>query len=463
MKQKKVYLLGIGGSAMSNLAGMFVTLGWKVLGSDQKVYSPASDYLSSQNISYFEGYDADHIDETIDLVVIGNVVSKDNPEVMAVVEKKLPFLSMPGALFEYFMKDKERIAVCGTHGKTTTTSLLAWIFYHSLKNPSYFVGGIPKNFGKGFEVSKGNHFIIEGDEYDTAFFEKTPKFLHYHPQHAIISSIEFDHADIYKDFDHVFEQFEKLIEQKPQTIVACVEQPSVQKLIKNISHAIGYGESQGHYQYRNVQNESFGQSFDVWFEDCVLFRVKTRLLGKHNRLNILACVAMARVHGIEHSAIQEAIWTFEGVVKRQEFLAEKNGVAIYFDFAHHPSAIATTIDGFLPVAKARGGRLIVALEPRSNTMRRKIFEKSLPESLSKANIVLMYNVFQKKDKLNQDQLLDPAQVVLDLQKMGSHAFFCEDAQSLLTRLSQEAKPNDIVVFMSNGDFQSLPKLAFQEK
>lgn len=464
MSSKKVHLVGIGGSAMSNLALMFSRSSWKVTGSDQNVYPPASTTLEAHQISYSQGYTNEYLRDDLDLVVIGNVVSRENTEAKACLEKNLPYTSMSGALFDFFMKEKKRIAVCGTHGKTTTTSLMAWVYHEAGVDPSYFVGGIPNNFDQGFRLGKGDHFVIEGDEYDTAYFEKTPKFLHYKPQHVIITSIEFDHADIYRDFDHVFEQFEKLVAQLPPdgSLIACSDHDAVAKVAKGYSQAITYGKQNANWTYQNQKDEKNGQSFDVFNNNQKIMHVHTHLLGEHNRLNILAVIAQADVHGLDLDRVRNAISTFQGVKKRQEWIGECSGVAVYEDFAHHPSAIATTIDGFLPMVRARQGRLIVALEPRSNTMRRKIFQQRLVESFAGADIVCVNQVFQKKDALEKDSQLSPDDLVADLTQRGIKALAPKNVEELIAYISQTVQSNDVVVFMSNGNFDDAARRLTQK-
>ncbi|MCB0272570.1 MAG: UDP-N-acetylmuramate:L-alanyl-gamma-D-glutamyl-meso-diaminopimelate ligase [Bdellovibrionales bacterium] len=454
-KQKHVHLLGIGGSAMSNVALMFHSCGWEVTGTDQNVYPPASTSLEKNGIGYYQGYKKEHVHAGIDLVIVGNVISRDNVEAQKCMELDLPYLSMPQALFDHFMKDKARIAICGTHGKTTTTSLLSWILDCSKNDPSFFIGGVPVNYQRGYHIGKGAHFVIEGDEYDTAYFEKTPKFLHYHPQHVILTSIEFDHADIYRDFDHVYEQFDLLVKQIPQdgSLVACFEHASVKKVSENFPHTVSYAHQDADWTLKNQQDEPYGQSFDVFKYNVYKGRVKTELLGPHSRLNILACLAQAEIQGVDVDKAIAAIETFQGVKKRQELKGEKGNIAVYEDFAHHPTAIATTLSGFVPLKQRRKGKLIVAIEPRSNTMRRKIFQDQLPQSFDQADVIFIANVFAKKDALSQDQMLRPQDIVTSLEKRGKKAFAPHDLDELLRDICQMAKPNDVVVFMSNGDFQ----------
>lgn len=459
--KKNVHLLGIGGSAMSNLALMFQEVGWCVTGTDQKVYPPASLVLAEHGITYNQGYQAGNIGSDIDHVIVGNVISKDNEELRACLAKDLPLMSMPKALFEHFMKNKHRIAVCGTHGKTTTTSLLAWIFQSSQKHPSFFVGGVPVNFQEGYQLSEGQAFIIEGDEYDTAYFEKTPKFLHYHPNHVIITSVEFDHADIYKDLDHVKAQFQTLIDQDPsgRTYFVCTDSDHAVSLEIPKDARVTYGHQDATWTINNVQALEKGQTFDVCRDEKVMGTIQTKLLGAHNRLNVLAATVVSLENNISFDQIRNAVGSFEGVAKRQDDRGEHGGVAVYLDFAHHPTAVQTTIEGFLGVAKARGGRLIVALEPRSNTMRRKIFQQALVNSLQKAHGVVLASVFQKKDNLSVEEQLDPKQLAQALQDLGVKTQACQDKDELIDACVNMVKPKDVLVMMSNGDFQgALPDI-----
>ena len=456
---KTVHLMGIGGSAMACLAGMFKEIGWNVQGTDGKIYPPASTMLEKLGIKVFEGYDPKNLTPHPDLVVVGNVISRPNPEAQELARLNLPYVSMPQALEKYFLQGHQRVVITGTHGKTTTTSLMTWILDVAGRKPGFFVGGMPLTFGQGFRVGAGNEFVLEGDEYDTAFWEKTPKFLHYGAQHVIMTSVEFDHADIYRDLDHVIEQFEKLVSIIPVdgSLTACGESDLVKKIAGKYPNVKFYGFSKEHdFNAQNIRNTESGIAFDLYRKDKMIQTVDTPMLGKHNILNAVACISLAESLKIPLDKTLEAIKTFRGVKKRQEKIGEVNGVVVYEDFAHHPTAIADTIDGFVPMARARKGTLWALFEPRTTTVRRKIFQDVLPKSFMKADEIVMANVFKKADSLSKDESLDPQDVVNQLIENGKSARYLE-TQDIVPTLVKLVRKGDVVLFMSNGDFQNNPR------
>jgi len=456
---KTVHLLGIGGSAMACLAGMFKEIGWNVQGTDGKIYPPASTMLEKLGIKVFEGYGPQNLESKPDLVVVGNVISRPNPEAQEMVRLNLPYVHMCQALEQYFLQGHRRVAITGTHGKTTTTSLMTWILDVAGRKPGFFVGGMPLNFGQGFRVGSGNEFVIEGDEYDTAYWEKTPKFLHYGAQHVIMTSVEFDHADIYRDLDHVIEQFEKLVAIIPTdgSLTACGESDLVKKIASKFPGVKFYGFSKNHdYNAQNIRTTDHGLAFDLFHKYEFVRVIDTPMLGHHNILNALSCISMADNLGVPLEKTIEAIKTFRGVKKRQEKIGEISGVAVYEDFAHHPTAISETIDAFVPLAKARKGKLWALFEPRSNTVRRKVFQDVLPKSFMKADEIIMANVFKKADSLSKEESLDPLDVVNHLKDKKKSARYLE-TQDIVPTLVPLVKKGDVVLFMSNGDFQNNPR------
>lgn len=463
---KTVHLMGVGGSAMACLAGMFKDIGWNVQGSDQKIYPPASTLLEKKGIKTFEGYSEKNLHPHPDLVVVGNVISRPNPEAQELLKLGLPYVSMPQALEQYFLGGNRRVVITGTHGKTTTTSLMTWILDVAGRKPGFFVGGMPLNFGQGFRVGSRHEFVLEGDEYDTAFFEKTPKFLHYGAEHVIMTSVEFDHADIYRDLDHVIEQFEKLVSIIPDhgSLTACGESDLVKKISSKYPKTKYYGFSKSFdVNAQDIRSTKQGMAFDFYRKSEKIQTIESPLLGSHNILNTLACLSMADSLSIPFEKAVEAIGTFKGVKKRQEKIDEINGVAIYEDFAHHPTAIAETIGAFVPMVKERKGKLWALFEPRSNTVRRKIFQDVLPKSFMKADEIVMANVFKKQDSLSKNESLDPLDVVNHLKSEGKSARYLE-TQDIVPTLKGLVQPGDVVLFMSNGDFQNNPrKLASELK
>lgn len=456
---KTVHLMGIGGSAMACLAGMFKDIGWNVQGTDGKIYPPASTMLEKLGIKTFEGYDAKNLHPNPDLVVVGNVISRPNPEAQELLKLNLPYMHMAQALEKYFLQGHRRAVITGTHGKTTTTSLMTWILESCGRKPGFFVGGMPVNFGQGFRVGTGKEFVIEGDEYDTAFWEKTPKFLHYGAQHVVMTSVEFDHADIYRDLDHVIEQFEKLVSIIPSdgSLSACGESELVKKIASKYAKVKFYGFSSDHdFNAQNIQTTANGVSFDLYKKSEFVRTIQSPMLGRHNVLNTLACISMSEALGLNLDEVIKGIASYRGVKKRQEKIGEIGGVVVYEDFAHHPTAIAETIDAFVPMVKARRGKLWALFEPRSNTVRRKVFQDVLPLSFMKADEIVMANVFKKADSLSNDQMLDPQDVVNHLKDKGKSARYLE-TQDIVPTLVQLVKKGDVVLFMSNGDFQNNPR------
>jgi UDP-N-acetylmuramate: L-alanyl-gamma-D-glutamyl-meso-diaminopimelate ligase len=465
---KTVHLMGIGGSAMACLAGMFKDIGWNVQGTDGKIYPPASTTLERLGIKVFEGYDAKNLHPHPDLVVVGNVISRPNPEAQELLKLNLPYVSMPQALDKYFLQGHRRLVMSGTHGKTTTTSLMTCILETCGRKPGFFVGGIPLNFGQGYRIGSGKEFVLEGDEYDTAFWEKTPKFLHYGAQHVVMTSVEFDHADIYRDLDHVIEQFVKLVSIIPAdgSLSACGESELVKEIAGKYKGVKFYGFSKEHdFNAQNILSTANGVSFDLYRKTEKICSVQSPLIGRHNVLNTLACITMSQAIGLDLDKVIDGVMAYRGVKKRQEKIGEVDGVVVYEDFAHHPTAIAETIDAFEPMVKARGGKLWALFEPRSNTVRRKVFQDVLPQSFMKADEIVMANVFKKADSLSKDESLDPLDVVNHLKDQGKSARYLE-TQDIVPTLVPLVKKGDVVLFMSNGDFQNNPRklvAALEEK
>ena len=458
--------MGVGGMGMVTLAGLFGQKGWKVRGSDQNVYPPASTELALLKVEVREGFRKENLSPKPDLVVVGNVISRGNPEAEALLTSDIPYVSMPQALTENFLLDRESLVVTGTHGKTTTTSLLAWILAEAGQDPGLFVGGVPGNFGQGYRLGSGKPFVIEGDEYDTAFFEKTPKFLHYRPTDIILTSIEFDHADIYRDLDHVLSQFHRLLEiLSPQAqVVACADYGTVLDLCRerNPKNLQLYGLSpQAHWRAENVVVTESGTRFEVVHRGKKWGSVDSPMLGHHNVNNALACLVLAAARGISPETVIQAISTFKGVKRRQEKIGESQGIVLYDDFAHHPTAIGATLAAFRKMAQVRRGKLWAVLEPRSNTLRRKIFQNELPQSLGLADRILLAPVYQKKDSLAAEERLDPKAVIEHLQSQGKDAQACQDGQDILNTIVRDAQKNDVVVFMSNGSFGEIPRKVFK--
>jgi len=456
-----VHLLGIAGSAMSPMAGMLKERGFHVTGTDVNVYPPASTLLDSLGIRWNEGYRTENLQPAPDLAVIGNAISRGNAELEYILDEKIPYCSMPQLLEDHFLPGKASIVVAGTHGKTTTTAMLAWIFQTAGRCPDFLIGGVAPNFGdRSYGLGGGEEFIIEGDEYDTAFFDKAPKFLHYHPDELILTSLEFDHADIYPDLASIALQFRRLV-----------------NLVPRRGRILIWGES---CELREVAAkafclvETFGLSPEcdwcagdiVWHDSATEFRVAYRgnevariripAAGRHNVLDALAALALAYGRGVECDAIAHALAMFQSVRRRMEIKGEVGGVLVVEDFAHHPTAIRLTLEA----ARTRwpGRKIWVAVEPRSNTMRRKVFQDALPDALALADAVL-FGPVNRAQLLEEGERLSPQAIADSIRARGRFAHAFASSDEISEHLAEKAGQGDIVLIMSNGSFDGLtPKL-----
>lgn len=452
-EQQHIHLIGICGTAMASLAGLLKQRGFKVTGSDAAAYPPMSDFLASINIPLAQPYAEANLKPRPDLVVVGNAISRGNPELEYLLDERMPFRSLPDVLHEFFLRTREPIVVAGTHGKTTTTSMLAWIFQSAGKDPSFLIGGIAENFGSSFALKQGKHFILEGDEYDTAFFDKGPKFLHYFPQAVILTSVEFDHADIYKDLEAVKTAFKRLINLVPRKgkIIAWDAHPNVDEcLARAFSPVERYGKKEDSFwRITNLNFAPDSTSWSVLREEKPWADFQVSLAGEYNVLNATAAAAMASHYGIEPMAIAEALRTFKSVKRRLEIKAEINGITIIDDFAHHPTAIAETLKALR--TRYPSARLWAIFEPRSNTVRRKILQKELVASLSLADQVVIASVF-KAEAIPEDERLTTASVVAGVKRNGKPARELADADAIVKEVAPELRSGDLVAILSNGGF-----------
>jgi UDP-N-acetylmuramate: L-alanyl-gamma-D-glutamyl-meso-diaminopimelate ligase len=450
---RRVHLIGICGTAMASLAGLLQQRGFSVSGSDAAAYPPMSDVLRGMRIPVSEPYSEDNLKPTPDLVVVGNAISRGNVELEYVLDHRIPFTSLPQILHESFLCGREPVVVAGTHGKTTTTSMLAWIFEVAGKQPSFLIGGVAENFGASFALRPGEQFILEGDEYDTAFFDKGPKFLHYFPQSVVLTSVEFDHADIYKDLDSVKTAFKRLVNLVPRSgyLVAHDNSANVDECISRAFCKVErYGLREGS-QWR-VRDLNFLPTETSWTIDrngrpWAQFRMA--LAGEYNVLNATAAAAMAARYEIAPETIAEALAAFKSVKRRLEVKAEIAGVTIIDDFAHHPTAIAETLKALR--TRYKGRRLWAVLEPRSNTLRRNIFFRELVESLSLADEVVVATVFKAEAIPEKERLSTPA-VIEQLKRQGHAARECRDADAIVDSITPELRDGDVVAILSNGGF-----------
>jgi UDP-N-acetylmuramate: L-alanyl-gamma-D-glutamyl-meso-diaminopimelate ligase len=458
-KVKHIHMIGVGGSAMSPLAGMLRERGYRVTGSDAGVYPPASTFLESLGIEYFTSFDPQHLTPAPDLIIVGNAISRGNVEVEDMLDRKLPYRSLPELLEEEFLPGKHSIVVSGTHGKTTTTAMLAWMFHVAKRRPNFLVGGIAENFGQAYGLGGGEEFILEGDEYDSAYWDKAAKFFHYHPDDLIITSLEFDHADIYSDFDVYQLAFRRLVNLVPRRgrVVVWGDSEAGEALGNSTAKAfcpvIRYGFQPGNdWLATNVQSDGDTMTFKVTYKGETYADIRLAATGRHNILNSLAALIVGQGRGIRREAIQEALSSFRSVKRRMDVKGEVDGVLVVDDFAHHPTAIKATIEA----ARLRwpDKRLWAVLEPRSNSMRRKVFQDALPQSLALGDKVLLGSV-HRAGQLADDQRLDPETVAVGVRNLGRDARVLPGAEAIADLLAAEAKPGDLLLIMSNGSFDGL--------
>ena len=456
---KHIHLIGIGGSAMAPLAGMLRERGYKVTGSDAGVYPPASTLLESFGIEYAATFDGNNLTPAPDLIVVGNAISRGNVEVEEMLDRKLPHRSLPEILEEEFLPGKHSIVVSGTHGKTTTTAMVAWIFHVAGKHPNFLVGGVAENFGKSYGLAGGPEFILEGDEYDSAYWDKAAKFLHYQPDDLIITSVEFDHADIYADFDVyqlAFKRLVNLVPRRGRVVVwgdsAGGEAPS-KVTEKAFCPVITYGfDPQNDWVASNVSIVDEQMHFRVHFKGDLYGDFSLSASGRHNVLNALAAIIVAQGRGIRTESLQSALPTFQSVKRRMDVKGEIDNILVVDDFAHHPTAIRATIEA----ARLRwpNRRIWAVLEPRSNSMRRRVFQDALPQSLALADRVILGCV-HRAGQLADEQRLDPATITSAVEELGKDARALPSADAIADFLATEARPNDLLLVMSNGSFDGL--------
>lgn len=437
---------------MASLAGMLKQRGIHVTGSDASVYPPMSDFLASLAIPVAQPYNESNLKPRPDLVVVGNAISRGNPELEYVLDERIPMRSMPEVLQEYFLRSREPIVVAGTHGKTTVTSMLAWIFQSAGLMPSFLVGGIAENFNSSFAVKQGKHFIIEGDEYDTAFFDKGPKFLHYMPSSLLLTHVEFDHADIYKDLDAVKTAFKRLVNLVPRRgrIIAYDSENVAECVSKAFCPVEFYGFSPvAQWRAFDLHFSSDNTSWRVQRDGKIWGEFEFSLAGAYNVLNATAAAAMAASYGVDPAAIADALRSFKSVKRRMEVKAEINGITVIDDFAHHPTAIAATLEAVR--TRYPGRKLWAIFEPRSNTLRRKVFEQDLVRSLAVADEIVVAAVF-RPEAVPEAERLETAAVIASLRAMKKSAREFKDADAIVAAVAPEMRPGDVVALLSNGGF-----------
>jgi UDP-N-acetylmuramate: L-alanyl-gamma-D-glutamyl-meso-diaminopimelate ligase len=458
--KKHIHLIGICGTAMASLAGMLKQRGFRVTGSDAAAYPPMSDFLAELRIPVAQPFDPRNLEPRPDLVVVGNAMSRGNAELEHLLDQRIPFCSLPQLLHEEFLLGKEVLVVAGTHGKTTTTSMLAWIFHTAGMQPSFLIGGIAENFGSSFHLGQGKHFILEGDEYDTAFFDKGPKFLHYFPDAVILTSVEFDHADIYKDLDAVETAFKRLVNLIPRRgrIIAfdgvaseAIESASLERCLQKAFCPVErYGAgARADWRIANLEFEPGRTSWSVLHEGRAWAELEFPLAGEYNVWNATAAAALAAAYGISKEEIAAALKTFKSVKRRLEVKAQVNGITIIDDFAHHPTAIAGTLKALR--ARYAGARLWAILEPRSNTLRRRVLQADLARSLALADEVIVAGVF-RSEAVPVHERLELPELAVDIQRHGRRARLIVDADEIVRTIAPEMRRGDVVAILSNGGF-----------
>ena len=445
------HFLGICGTLMGSVAAALKERGHVVTGSDAGMYPPMSDFLAARGIAIQAPFSPANLPPSADMIIIGNAMSRGNPEVEEVLNRRLPYISLPEALRTHFLGGKRNFVVTGTHGKTTTSALLAWMFESAGRNPSYLIGGIPANLGQGARFTDSEMCVIEGDEYDTAFFDKRSKFVHYLPECVIINNLEFDHADIFRDLDEIILSFTRLVNIVPKNgliLVNADDRNVARAVAKSPAPLLPVGlTAAGEGRIHEITYAEGETSFHVFGQ-----RFAMELGGEFNVRNAAMAIGAARFAGLTGDEIQAALTSFAGVKRRQEMRGEENGIAVMDDFGHHPTAIAETLAGLR--RRRSTGRIWAIFEPRSNTTRRKIFQQSLPAAFAQADGVILAQV-ARLDQLPEADRLDPERVIADIAATGRPAFYEADTAAIVQRAHSLARPGDLVVVFSNGGFDGI--------
>ncbi len=455
---KRVHLIGVGGTAMAALAGMLSERGLLVTGSDNQLYEPTASLLRNSRVKVIAGFSPANLSPAPDLVVVGNVIMRVNPEAVALLESPIPYLSMPEALWHFFLKDRRVLMVAGTHGKTTSTAMMAHVLHAAGRDPSMLVGGVANDFGSNYRIGAGSDFVIEGDEYDTAFFDKGPKFLHYHAHGAIITAVEFDHADIYRDLEHVKESFRALVEQldSSRVLAVCADFPHAIEVSANArARRLSFGLREGEYRATEISIGGEGAKFSITHGGKrIVDAVHLPMGGRMNVANALGVYVLLSAFGVSDAEILSGFKSFTGVVRRQQVTGEANGVTVVDDFAHHPTAIGVTLEAI--AERFPGRRILAAFEPRSNTARRNVFQDSFAAAFDLASRVYLGPVyFKENDPIPPDQRLATDALASAISARGPVALACDSNDRILERMLSDARSGDVALFMSNGPFDGL--------
>jgi len=449
----RIHLIGICGTAMATLGAMLKDAGYTVTGSDEGMYPPMNDFLAQKRIDAREGYDAANLRPAPNLVVVGNALSRGNPEIEYMLDGRIPFMSLPETLKTFFLRHKTPVIVTGTHGKTTTTSMISWCMTSAGLQPDFLIGGIAENFQSSYELNGGEYFVAEGDEYDSAFFDKGPKFLHYLPYIAVVGNVEFDHADIYADLDAVKLQFRRFVNLIPRNgfLAVGADSPEAIEVCENsLCRKETFGiETDCDWTAKDIEHRTDGCEFEI-VRNCKPFlRVRLKMFGNYNIQNALGTAAVLNHIGVFPEDIRKGLETFAGVRRRMQFRAEAAGIRIYEDFAHHPTAVRETLKA---VRAAFTSQKIWAIyEPRSATSRRNIFQAEIAEALGMADCVVIPALF-RPEKVPEAERLDENRLIDDLRALGRAAWNAGTVDGIIEKVCEEARPGDIIVIMSNGGF-----------
>ena len=451
---RHVHFVAACGTGMGSLACMLAEQGYRVTGSDAAAYPPMSDQLRAAGIVLEKGFAPEHaLRERPDLVVIGNVVRRDNPEAQAVIEAGIPYLNLPDALRHFFIRGKHSVVIAGTHGKTTCTSLVGQILAHAGLDPAVLVGGVTGNFEGSYRIGAGPHFVVEGDEYDSSFFDKTPKFLHYEARSVLFTSCEFDHADIYDSLEAVKRSFEQLIASVPEDgcIVAATDVPAVADVVRGARAPVeGYGfQEEALWKASDVVVDAERTQFTVWRGDERLARARVPLHGRYNVENVLGSIALCVSLGVDAEIACSALEQFAGVKRRQELRGEVGGMVVIDDFAHHPTAVRETLAAMRTRFPDR--ELWAVFEPRTNTSRRRYFEDDYVEALSGADRVVLADVY-RAEQIDEDERMRPDRVARELSARGVDAIYLPEIDDIIDRLVRHRSGRDVALIMSNGEF-----------